>query len=756
MRTEIALRDLVLVGGGHSHVGVLRSFGMRPLPGLRLTLVSRETHTPYSGMLPGYVAGHYAYDDVHIDLARLAAFAGARYLHAEAIGIDRAGRKLVCAGRPPIPYDLLSIDIGATPRMDEVEGAREFAVPVKPIHQLDARWRALLERVRSRESAPRIALVGAGAAGVELALSIHHRLGAELRSLGRDAGGLRVLLFQAGARILPTHNAAVRRRLERVLAERGIEVHRDSAIRRVEAGRIETAQGATFEADEILWVTSASGAPWLRATGLALDSAGFIRVARTLRSVSDPRIFAAGDVASLEGHALEKAGVFAVRMGPVLARNLRRVATGEDPLPYRPQRKFLALISTGDRYAVASRGRLCLAGAWAWRWKDWIDRRFMARFSELRPMGAQAPLPAGPIALEPEEAQQAQAASAMRCGGCGAKVGAGSLARALARLRGLERDDVLIGLSAPDDAAVLRVPPGMALVHTVDFFRAFVDDPFLLGKVAANHALGDVFAMGARAWTASAIVLLPPGLEAKVEEDLAQMMAGALEVLDAAGCALVGGHSGEGREPALGFAVQGLVEESLSRVLRKGGMRPGELLVLTKPLGTGVLLAAHARLAARGRWIDAAMESMCASSRQAAECLVEHGASACTDVTGFGLYGALLEMVRASGLGAELRLSALPLLEGAAECAAAGIRSSLHPANQRLAQPTPGESELAGHPAYPLLFDPQTAGGLLASLPAARAPACVEALHRLGATAAVLVGRTLAPREGAPAIELRS
>lgn len=739
------LRDIVLVGGGHSHVAVLKRFGMRPLAGVRLTLVCTDSHTPYSGMLPGYIAGHYGYDEVHIDLRRLAEFARARFYRAEAIGIDRATRRVLCRGRPPVPYDLLSINIGSTPRVGEVPGAADHAVPVKPIHAFNARWLALLERVRGHAGRTTIAVVGAGAGGVELTLAMQHRLRNELRALGRDPDALAFHLFGAEARILPTHNRGVRRRFERALAARGVALHCGAEVSEVAPGRLHTASGEDVAADEIVWVTQAGGAAWLRDTGLALDPQGFLLVEDTLQTLTDPAVFAAGDAATMADHPREKAGVFAVRQGSPLAENLRRAVEGRRLRSFRPQRRWLALISTGDRCAVASRGALGFAGAWVWRWKDWIDRRFMAKFADLPAMEASSPQTAGAAAVElaDEEALQAISAVAMRCGGCGAKVGASVLSRALGALRPVERDDVLIGLHAPDDAAVVRVPPGKALVHTVDFFRAFVDDPYLFGKVAANHALGDIYAMGAAAQSATAIATVPPGLEAKVEDAVFQMMAGAIEVLNEAGCALVGGHTGEGRELALGFAVNGLIDEDLAQVMRKGGMRPGDVLVLTKPIGTGTLFAAHARLRARGRWIDAALESMAQSNRLGAQCLREHGATACTDLTGFGLLGHLVEMTRPSGVDAELDLAALPLLAGAAETAAAGIASSLAPANVRLRRALRNGGAAASHPHYPLIFDPQTAGGLLASVPAERAEPCVRALRALGYASAAAIGRVL-------------
>ena len=751
------LRDIVLVGGGHSHVVLLRNFGMQPMPGVRITLVCPDVHTPYSGMLPGYVAGHYGFDEVHIDLGRLAMFAGARFITAEVTGIDRAARRVMVRGRPPVAYDRLVINIGSTPQWNQVPGAREHAVPVKPIFQFNQRWLALLERVRLHAGTTTIAVVGGGAGGVELTLAMQYRLGNELRLLGRDPGELAFHLFTADADILPTHNAGVRRRFDAVLQARNVQVHRGAPVDEVARARLHTAKGGWVGADEVVWVTRAGGAAWLRDTGLALDSEGFILVNDGLQSVTDPLVFAAGDVASMQNHRLEKAGVFAVRMGRPLADNLRRSVAGQTLAPYRPQRRWLALISTGDRYAVASRGAVGFAGHWVWRWKDWIDRRFMRRHNEFAPMkemAAPPPASGAALPLTPDESLQALSSIAMRCGGCGAKVGATVLSRVLGGLKPITRDDVLIGLHAPDDAAVVRVPPGKAMVQTVDFFRAFIDDPYLFGKIAANHALGDIFAMGAEAQSATAIATVPPGLDDKVEELLLQMMTGAVDVLNDAGCALVGGHTGEGRELALGFAVNGLIDESLRGVMRKSGMQAGDALILTKPLGTGTLFAAHARLAARGRWVQDALVLMQLSSRLASRCLRKFGATACTDVTGFGLLGHLAEMTRPSGVDARVQLSALPLLDGARQCVAQGIVSSLQSANLRLRRVLRNQQEFVRDPRYALLFDPQTAGGLLASVPPEKADACVAALRDLGYLHAAVIGQVLPQGDALALIEL--
>ena len=730
------LKDVVLVGAGHSHVTVLRMFGMKPIPGVRLTLLSREVHTPYSGMLPGLIAGHYGFDDAHIDTGPLARFAGARLYQDEAVDLDLAGRHVICRRRPPIPYDLLSLNIGSTPNTADVPGASEHAIPVKPIDGFLRRFEALRARVLARKGRTAVALVGAGAGGVELLLAVEHRLRQAVARAGFDAGGLSFVLVSDVPDILPSFPAAFRARFHAVLAARGIAVITGAPVTRVEAGRLMLAGYGPLAADEILWTTQAAPARWLAKAGLPLDARGFLRVDQTLRVVGRDDVFAAGDTIAFSGRELPKSGVYAVRAGPALAENIRRTLTGRSLRRFRPQREALYLISTGGRHAVGTRNGLVVEGDWVWRWKDWIDRRFMRKFNELPEM-----TPAPAVALPPladREALKEISAIAMRCGGCGAKVGATVLSRALASIEPAARADVVVGLDAPDDAALVDVGGEQLSLQTVDYFRAIVDDPYTLGKIAANHSLGDVYAMGGEPQTALAIATVPYGLESKVEADLSAMMTGANEVLREAGCALVGGHTSEGAELALGFAVNGLVPAKAA--LRKGGLEPGDGLILTKPLGTGTLLAADMRGKAKARWVMAAIAHMIASNAEAAQILRQHGVHAATDVTGFGLIGHLIEMVRASDVDATLAIDRLPLLEGARETVARGIFSSLQPQNVRLRRAIRELATVAEHPLYPMLFDPQTSGGLLAAVPLAEAEPCVAALRAAGYAAAEIIG----------------
>ncbi|MCB1022314.1 MAG: selenide, water dikinase SelD [Acidobacteria bacterium] len=744
------LKDLVLVGGGHSHVFVLKGFGMSPMPGVRLTLIGRDVHTPYSGMLPGLIAGHYTYDEAHIDLQKLARFAGARFLHDEVVGLDAEACKLHFRSRPPVGYDVLSIDIGSTPAKNNVPGADRFATAVKPIGKLVAKWDEVVARVLDAKGKARIGVVGAGAAGTEMTLAMQYRLRNLLREAGLTADP-EFHLFSSSADVLPTHNAGVRKRFRRILAERGVHVHLDSRVSEVLSHGVKDQAGHEYPLDEILWTTQAGAQPWPAAAGLAVTPGGFIKVGDTLESISHPYVFAAGDVAEMVNHPREKAGVFAVRQGPPLEENLRRALLGRTGRRFRPQKQFLSLVSTGDAYAVASRWFLSAEGEWVWKWKDHIDRKFMRKFSEDLPMQSMAEMSSpGPL-LTDDEARATLAAAKMRCAGCGGKIGAGPLERALAKIKPLEREGVVVGLRGADDAAVISVPFGKVAVQSVDFFRAFCDDPYLFGRITANHALGDIFAKGAEAHSALAIAVAPYARESKVEEALYHMLYGANEALREAGAALVGGHSTEGVDLSLGLSVTGIADPD--RLMRKGGARPGDALVLTKPIGVGALFAADMMGQAKGRWIANAMESMCRSNAAAAQVFLTHGATACTDVTGFGLAGHLAEMLAASGAAAELELRAIPLLDGAAEVTLAGHRSSLYPQNVRIERVIQG-APLDG-PIYPLLFDPQTAGGLLAAVPPQALDETLTALERAGCAPAV-IGRATPAKGGKAQIRLQS
>ncbi|HEY5624554.1 MAG TPA: selenide, water dikinase SelD, partial [Gammaproteobacteria bacterium] len=692
---------------------------------------------PYSGMLPGLIAGHYGFDEAHIDLAPLTRFAKARFVRASVTGIDTRRKIVHIDGRPPFPYDVLSINSGSTPSMADVTGASEFAVPVKPISQFLTRWRKLKQRIDAHQGRLSVAVVGGGAGGVELALAAQHALRA-----GRDKVSFRLLT--ADEEILCTHPPRVAKKFRRILSERGVEVQTGTKIVEIRNDRVVDDRQREFEADETLWVAQAGAPSWLRDSGVDVDDAGFLAVDECLRSTSDADIFGAGDVAAVLEHPRPKAGVFAVRQGRPLQRNLRRALLGRSPVPFRPQSRFLSLISTGDQYAVASRGFWSAEGAWVWRWKDRIDRRFMRRYQELPEMDAGRELTVPPELVRPVQAQVHD--DGMRCGGCGAKIAADVLSEALTGLRPVERDDVLVGLNAPDDAALIAQPEGKITVHSIDAFRPMLSDPWLFGRITANHCLGDVYAMGAEPQSAMTIATLPVWPKEKLIAELRQMLLGALFEFDASGTALVGGHTSEGAEISLGFAVTGLIEPDLA--LHKTGLSDGDALIVTKPVGTGTILAADMRARAHGRWVDAAIDAMLTPNLNAGRILRSCGATACTDITGFGVAGHLLEMLGDSELAASIDLARLPTLPGAQEAMSAGLSSSLQPDNERFISKTETSEAMRDGPLFRLLFDPQTAGGLLAGVPRDNAESCLNALRAEGYPEAARIGEIVRAADG--------
>lgn len=360
-------KRLLLLGGGHAHVEVLKSFALHPPPHTQLTLISKDPATPYSGMLPGLIAGHYTFDEAHINLQPLCKLAGAQFIRDTILRLDPANQLVHCENSPPTAFDILSINTGSTPA-----NSPEHALPVKPI---DRFLRGLDDIIKKVTASPtqkwRIAVVGAGAGGVELLLAIRHRL-----SFARN---LEFQLIADSPTILPTHNPRVREIFQRILNERHVETHLDCRVTEVTHDQLFTTT-KVIPFDFAFWVTNASPPPWIASSGLQTDPQGFIALHDTLQSISHPNIFAAGDIAAVLNHPRPKAGVFAVRQGPPLAQNLRRFLANQPLIPFQPQKNFLSLITRGDRCAIASRGQCALEGAWLWTLKNWIDRRWMRQY----------------------------------------------------------------------------------------------------------------------------------------------------------------------------------------------------------------------------------------------------------------------------------------------------------------------------------------------------------------------------------------
>lgn len=742
MHASLPRRDLVLFGLGHTNAHVLRMWRMSPIDDVRLTCVSDFPVATYSGMLPGTLAGLYPHDRMIIDLVRLCASAGARFIEADVTGIDVPGRRLICQDRPAIRFDVLSIGIGSVPRGIECQ-SDPAVIPIKPmqtfVERLDRRLSALSGAGQPRRPLE-IAVVGAGAGGIEIAFC----LPGHIQRFWPDVT-IRLSVVDGGDEILPGAARGAIRLARQELERRGVELVLNRAVERVSDGALHFADGGTKPVDIALWATGAAAPPLLRQIDLPRDDHGFLLVRPTLQTLADDPIFVVGDSGTCPVQPRPKAGVYAVRQGPILWENIQRLLRSEPLIEYRPQRRFLSLMATGDRRAILSYKGLAAHARWCWKVKDYIDSRFMDKYQDYRPAPMRRSAPATTKAIP-------------RCAGCGSKVGGAVLSNVLSRLDLPANENVLLGLEAPDDAAIIRPAAGRPVVATVDFFPAFLDDPYLVGRVAALNAMSDVFALGGRPVAALAMVAVPLGPVRQQEELLYELLSGGLREFRQAGATLAGGHTIEGEQLTIGYTM--LADSRAKGPRLKSGLRPGDKLVLTKPLGSGILLAAHMRAACEAGWLRTLTATMLASNQASAEIAEEFDVSGVTDVTGFGLAGHLLEMLKASGVTAELELSSLPLLPGVAELVAQDIESTLAPANRAAEAEMERPSGPGGSPRndarYAALFDPQTSGGLLLGVREADVESYLWRVAGQQAVSGAIIGTIVEQNAGAPSLRLLS
>ena len=367
-------QDLVFIGGGHAHALVLEKLASNPIKGARVTLISEQTLTPYSGMLPGFVAGHYSYLDAHIDLERLCQRCNVRFICAKVTGVD-AEDNTVFMGSKQLKYDQLSIDVGSTPDQS-VPGAREFAVGVKPVSHFGEIWNTLLDA--SAETARgEWGVVGAGAGGVELVLGMAHRL--------KSRSELNFHLVFSSDRVLPGYPEKVVSIAEQALKNYNITLHHGFRVATVQQDGLQATDGRQVLLSKSIWCTGAAAANWLADTGLIVSQRGFIEVNEYLQSTSHNNVFAAGDCADMVRDRRPKAGVYAVRQAPFLENNLRAACSGSDELkPVKLQTDFLSLLSLGSKTAVGCRGGFTASGSWVWKLKNHIDQKFMHKLKDPR------------------------------------------------------------------------------------------------------------------------------------------------------------------------------------------------------------------------------------------------------------------------------------------------------------------------------------------------------------------------------------
>lgn len=718
--------DVVLIGGGHSHVQVVKTLTMkRALPLVRFTMISDESVAYYSGMVPGCLAGLYRLDEIGMELRPLARWAGIRFIRARVSGIDPTLRQILFDdGRSPLNFDVLSINVGSVSRGMDITGVKSFATPTRPLSHLLKQVIRFESTYHPGKDPLRVVIAGGGAAGVELAFAMHARWTERFSPM-------EVTLVDSQDTILEGHHARVQKLTRTYLDHKNITYIANSRVVGVEEKKVLLIGGGILPFDLLLWATGGAPPPLNQHTGLDTDKDGFIKVKPTLQTLQYDHIFAAGDCINFEAFPLPKAGVYAVREGPLLAKNIEAFINKTRLIPYKPQSAILALLMTGTPNAIASWRSLALHGPRIWRLKDWIDRKWMKKFDP-----AYFP-PMNNVDDHPQK-ESVTDKDAMRCAGCGAKVGSTILTGVLDGLSIPPDPHVKVGLQDADDAAILDLPSDRLLIQTIDGFRTFIDDLYTFGRISLIHAASDIFAMGGVPHSALIMVTLPFAAKHLVADDLKQLMTGVADEANRMNLTIIGGHTSEGSETSIGIMMNGLTDPQ--DISKKENLKVGDALVLTKPIGTGVILAADMRLKAQGRWMDGVIQGMLISNGRSAEVFKKYGITAVTDITGFGLAGHLTEMLETSGVSAEIKLEHIPVYTGTRACLDKGIQSTLAPSNREHIEK---RWQIGTSPKDDILYDPQTSGGLLAGVRPDQLNIVLEALRETGYEQAACIGQVV-------------
>ena len=724
MATNKDKHTVVLLGVGHTNAHVLRMWKMNPISDANLVCVSNFPVATYSGMMPGVLAGQYPQESMEIDLVRLCRSAGARLVISEVTGLDVEKQELLFADRPALRFDQLSIGVGSVPTFDGVNiESDENLLAIKPmqtfLQRLDARLASY-----DRKHAVKVAIVGGGIGSIETAFCLKKKLLDEGRAH-------QISLVTRASEVGKGLATSTQKVIETQLDAKEIELIKGRAVIGIEQDKLRLDTQKLLDVDVVIWGTGAVAPKLLESLPLEKDERGFIATKPTLQSLSSDTIYAVGDTGTIAGHETDKAGVFAVRQGPVLWRNIQNVLEDRRMAPYEPQSEYLKLINTADGKSIAQRKGRGHYAQWCWWLKDRIDRKFMEMYQDYEPM---------PMDEMPAEDSE----ELMRCLGCGGKIGGQILSSVLSELEIPKHEDVVIGLEEPDDAAVIRTP-GEQISVTTDFFASPLDDPYLTGRIAVLNSASDCFVMGAQPNAALAIVQLPTVHSRQQRQIMRELMTGSVEELARMGATIVGGHSIEGPRLMAGFTVMG---NQVADVKKKGQLDTGDLLILSKPVGTGIMLAAWMQCQLNGRSYQPLIDSMLLSNQIAIQLAKTSGVTAMTDVTGFGLAGHLQEMLVASNKSARLQLDQIPLLPGCQQLIEAGIESTLAPDNRMIMDRIRFHGIDIKSPKAAALFDPQTGGGLLFGVKQDSANESLKMLADNGFEHACVIGQVVESDSG--------
>lgn len=689
--------DLVLIGGGHSHLSVLMKLSKRPINGNRITLITNEIDTPYSGMIPGYIEGIYSWRDSHIDLYRLCLKLNVRFIHAEVERVSAYEKEIYFKDRPKIKFDVLSINTGIQSNNREIKGAAKYCLPVKPISKLTNNF---LNKITNFKS---IAFIGGGAGSVELALAIKKRF----LNINQD---IKITIITGKRGLLSTFPQKTKLTSLKTLEKFKIDIIEYKRVLEVKPKQIILSDKSLLKIDKAILSTNSMTPKWLAKSDILLTKDNYILVNKSFQT-NYKYVFASGDVIDFNNQNLKKAGVFAVRSGKPLAINIRKFILGKKLVEYKFNKNYLALIGTSKRSAIATKYNLTFNSRFFFYLKKYIDQNFIKKFSDfkIRKKFTLEALKTDVLNIFVKHKEKiTDKNDIMQCKGCAAKVPLNALKQALPK-------DIV---STSEDA--VSVPGHPELYQTVDMISSIITDPFLLGKIAANHSISDMVSVNSKITSAMMILQLPLSKTEINSRDLEQVLLGANEIFKTIDCPLIGGHTmiGKDKDPIIGFSILGQKQKKIKIVKNRRKIKTKDLLILTEKIGSGLIFAGINNYLIDSYFQIDVIKQMIKGNLNFGKISNQLNILSMTDITGFGLANHLLNLIKRdnSKTGLTIYPNKIPLFEGVNECLNKDIKSSLFKSNYDIAQKDiiykRDKSKLDN-----ILYDPQTVGGIAFIIP---------------------------------------
>ncbi|MDB2435046.1 selenide, water dikinase SelD [Alphaproteobacteria bacterium] len=685
---------LVLVGAGHANIQVLKKLTMKNYEGLQIITINNGYTSLYSGMTPGLIENYYVLDDASIDLVKLCKNAGSVFINDEVIKLDEKKNIIYLKNHPPIKYNLLSLNIGCQSKINNLEISKEAEIiKVKPISNLVNKINSI-EKLILKEKVISCSIIGGGIGGIEIAFALQSRY----------QNSIKLNLFVDQNNIEKNINSRTYKKLITLLSNKNINFV-NTRIKHIKENHVEDEEGRKYPTRISIISTGAMSLPWIVDSGLSLDESGFINVNSFLQSENHKNIFATGDIASLNYQIRAKSGVMAVRQGEKLKENLFRFLLNKDLIHFKPQSSWLCLIGTGGGNALLNWGQFTIHGKQIWQLKEFIDRKFMKKFSFENPMNNLKDI----IKLPLSDKIINQINLKMRCEGCGSKLSKDDLSDYLHNSNSLNAEVL-------SDAATIHIPSN-EFTQSIDHIKYFAEmNPYNFGRIAYLHSQNDILSAGSEVNSFSVSLGLPYNESEAQKYFLEYFMQGINSESEIDKSIFASGHTYTSEEPGITINMNGI------KILDtfKNQAFEGDLIYLTKPLGIGFLMAAfnHNSINLTARVYEKIINNMLISNKSAFEIAKKYNAKPLTDISGFGLGSHLIDICKSSNLSASLTLNRDIVIDGCLDDLKL-YKSSAYEDNRNNAI---SEIEILDdnnkeiHNISKILFDPQTSGPLLISL----------------------------------------